>query len=141
MKISQSWEKVNKMGLFDLLFGNSDRKNSYVLQDTMDLIRGEWEQIDIMISQGGPSQLRQALIKADKTLDNALRDIVDGEKMGERLKNAKDKYDYATYDRIWKAHKMRNSLVHESGFEPPYHVIELAIEDLRRGLNKIGVNV
>jgi hypothetical protein len=129
------------MGIFDLLFGTGSRKNNYVLQETTDLIKREWEQIDIMVGQGGPSQLRQALIKADKTLDNALRDIVEGEKMGERLKNAKDKFDYATYDKIWKAHKMRNSLVHESGFEPPYHVIELAIDDLRRGLNKIGVTV
>ncbi len=129
------------MGLFDLLFGGTERKSSVVLQDTCDLITREWEQIDILINQGGPSQLRQALIKADKTLDNALRDVVLGEKMGERLKNAKEKFDYSTYDKIWKAHKMRNNLVHESGFEPPYHVVELAIEDLRRGLNKLGVRV
>lgn len=129
------------MGLFDLLFGGTERKNVTVLQGTTDLIKTEWEQIDILVKQGGPSQLRQALIKADKTLDNALRDIVPGETMGERLKNAKDRFEYNVYDKIWKAHKVRNNLVHESGFEPPYHVLEGAIEDLRNALYKLGVRI
>ncbi len=80
-----------------------------------------------------PSQLRQALITADKCLDNALRDIVNAETMGERLKVAKSKFTHRTYDSIWRAHKIRNSLVHETEFEPTYSTLISAIEDLQDG--------
>mgnify|MGYP000898213706 CR=1 FL=1 len=56
-------------------------------------------------------------------------------------KNSKEKFDYVTYDKIWKAHKMRNSLVHESGFEPPYHVLESAVADLSKGVQSLGLRV
>lgn len=131
------------MGLLDLLFSpvGGPRKSGSVYPQTVELIKREWEDIDVLLKQRGPSQIRQALLKADKTLDNALRDAVDGEGMGERLKNARDLFDYQVYDKIWKAHRMRNSLVHESGYEPPYHMVEGGIADLRNALNKLGVRV
>ena len=101
----------------------------------------EWKNINTLFSGRSPSQLRQALISADKTLDNVLRDLVNGETMGERLKNAEDKFDRYSYDKIWKAHKLRNTLVHESGFEPPHYVLTEAIEDLRRGVVNLGIRI
>jgi len=128
------------MSFLSKLFG-STAKSTGVTSHTRELVTGEWEQIDILLSQKGPSQLRQALLKADKTLDNVLKDIVSGETMGERLKNARDNFEYSVYDKVWKAHKMRNSLVHESGFEPPYHMVTSAVEDLRKALKQLGVSV
>ena len=129
------------MSLFSFLFGGKKFGRRSVSTQTMELIRYEWKGIGELLAQKGPSQLRNALIKADKTLDNALRDIVAGENMGERLKNAKDTFDPYTYEKLWKAHKLRNSLVHESGFEPPHHMVTTAIENFRVGLQKIGVRV
>lgn len=130
------------MNFFKKLFGGGSLRGSRsVSSQTLELIKGEWEQIDLLVSQKGPSQLRQALLKADKTLDAVLKELVPGETMGERLKSAKDKYDYVTYDKIWKAHKMRNSLIHESGYEPPYHMVIRSIKDLKNGLTKLGVSV
>lgn len=129
------------MGIFENLFGKKKIRFGTVKGDTLDLIRGEWDQIEILLKGKKPSQLRQALIKADKTIDNALRDIVAGDSMGERLKNAKDKFDWPTYDKIWKAHKVRNKLVHESGFEPPYHMVIGAVEDLKKGIEKLGIRL
>jgi hypothetical protein len=88
---------------------------------------------------GQPSQLRQALIQADKSLDNALRDLVPGETMGERLKNAYSLFEKNFYNNIWRAHKMRNALVHESGYEPPHHALKRSIDDFKKALNKIGI--
>ncbi len=108
---------------------------------TKSTIEAEWRNINVLVTGKQPSQLRQALISADKTLDNALRDVVVGENMGERLKNARTKFDRDLYDKIWKAHKMRNALVHESGYEPPHHMILKGIGDLKRALLSLGVRI
>lgn len=130
------------MSFLSKLFGlQGSIRGRSITPQTRELVVREWEQIDVLVSQKGPSQLRQALIKADKSLDNVLRDLVPGETMGERLKDAKDKFEYSLYDKTWKAHKMRNSLIHETGYEPPHHMVTSAIDDLRRALNQLGVSV
>ena len=132
------------MGLFDSfkgMFSLSGYGRSSVSQPTEEKIRKDWENIKILASSKSPSQLRQSLITADKTLDNALKDIFSGETMGERLKNAKGRFDEITYNKIWEAHKVRNNLVHETGYEPPYYVLIESIEKLRAGLQALGVRV
>lgn len=125
--------------LLKMLFGFGGGKN--ISSETREKIARDWANIKVLLDGKSPSQLRQALLTADKTLDNALRDLVPGNTMGERLKSAKDKFDYGTYDRIWKAHKVRNALVHEAGYEPPHYVLTEAIENLRRGLEALGVRL
>ena len=126
------------------LFGSGGAKRPFYTRKsikpvTRNNIEAEWRQINVLLNGKQPSQLRQALIKADKTLDNALRDLVIGETMGERLKNAYSLFERRLYDKIWKAHKMRNALVHESGYEPPHHMVNKSISDLKTALNKLGV--
>ena len=130
------------MSFLAKLFGIKLSARDRISTHTHKLIELEWQQIETMLSGGQPSQLKQALITADKAVDNVLKDLVVGETMGERLKQGKDLFkDWQTYDKIWKAHKMRNSLVHESGFEPPHYVLKEAVENLKRGLRDLGVNV
>lgn len=130
------------MNIFNL-FKKSNKQNSKktVSMSTQQNINTAWNSVDIALKSKTPSQLRQAIITADKCLDNALRDIVPGEKMADRLKNSKNKFDYATYDKLWKAHKIRNNLVHEAGFEPSYVTLISAIKDLQNGIEKLGVKV
>lgn len=108
---------------------------------TADMIKADWDQIDILLSQRGPSQLRQALLTAHKAFDNTLKSNFSGENIPERLKEGRDRFHPDLYDKIWKAHKMRNALVHESGFEPPAHMVTGAIETLREAMRTLGVNV
>ena len=130
------------MSFLSKLFGLFMHSPPRVSVQTESYIKKDWEQIEIMLKGGQPSQLKQALIMADKSVDNALRDLVIGNTMGERLKAAKDLYpDWAVYDKVWKAHKIRNSMIHESGYEPPHYVLKEAIENLRKGLKVIGVYV
>ena len=124
----------------NFLFKKKSLKRS-ISTSTVRNIEKDWVNINILLSQKRPSQLRQALISADKSLDNALRDVVEGELMGERLKAGKDLFDRDMYNRIWEAHKLRNTLVHESGFEPPYFVVTEAIQNLRNALYVLGVKV
>ena len=130
------------MGFFDFIFG-SGTGTSYgsVSQETVRKVTSDWENISVLLKQKGTSQLKQALITADKSLDAVLKEIVPGETMGERLKNAVDKFDRPTYNRIWDAHKLRNSLVHEAGFEPAYFMVTEAVANLKEALYKLGVNV
>lgn len=107
--------------------------------ETRNKIQNDWRNIEVLLSQKGPSQLRQALITADKSLDNALKDLVAGENMGERLKNAEKMFDRDEYNKIWEAHKVRNNLVHESGYEPPYFVLTQSVENLKNGLERVGI--
>lgn len=124
---------------FSFLFGKKSSRN-IITVETRGKIARDWKNIELLMSQKGPSQLRQALITADKSLDNALKDIVAGESMGERLKNAVNIFDKDDYNKIWEAHKIRNNLVHESGYEPPYFVITQSVESLKKGLETLGIN-
>ena len=124
----------------DFLFGKN-LSTRVISVETRNNIDGDWKNIKILLSQKSPSQLRQALISADKSLDNALRDIVDGQTMGERLKNAESMFDRSLYNKIWNSHKIRNNLVHESGYEPPHFIITESVEIFKEALRILGINV
>lgn len=130
------------MGLFSFLFGSKGgfgRRS--VSADTKRRIEADWRKISSLMKSGGPSQIREALLTADKTVDAALKDLVEGETMGERLKNASHLFDRDVYDKIWKAHKLRNSLVHEAGFEPTIGMVNDGITRLKKGLSALGVKI
>ena len=125
--------------LSKLLGGNIGRKQVSV--QTQKVIETEWSSIKTLMAGRSPSQLKQALISADKSLDAALKDVVAGETMGERLKNAKDKFPWEQYQKIWNAHKMRNALVHEAGYDPSHFMITDAIKQFQDALRSLGVRV
>lgn len=124
----------------DFLFGKKASRR-VISPQTRNNVESEWKNIQVLLSAKGPSQLRQALISADKCVDNVLRDLVSGETMGERLKSAENLFDRDLYNKIWQAHKIRNTLVHEVGYEPPHFVVTEAVENFRKGLNSVGINL
>lgn len=129
------------MNLFWWLKPLTFNRKYAVSTKTVDEIKKGWFHVTSALETKSPAQLKQALIVADKSLDNALRDIAKGETMGERLKNSKDRFDRDTYDKIWRAHKVRNSMVHETSFDPSYYVLVESIGDLKRGLVSLGVKL
>ncbi len=129
------------MGLFDFIFPKNLQRRTSVSPEVEGRVREDWKKIDELVRVARPSALREALITADRTLDNVLREISSGESMGERLKNLRGRFNPVVYNKTWEAHKMRNALVHESGFEPPYYVLVQSINDLRESLKGLGVNL
>jgi len=124
------------------LFNPKGLKIHRVSAPTMLTIQKKWRgSVDLAIKSRKPSQLRQALITADKLLDAALKDVSNGENMGERLKNAQKKFDWEVYDKLWKAHKVRNALVHDVSYEPTYFVLEEALGNFKEGLESLGVQL
>ena len=105
-------------------------------------IQTEWARVEELVKLGQPSQLRQAVIKADNILDSALSKLTTGATMGERLKNARPYFqDYAVYQGLWDAHKVRNALVHEADYEPTHTVTKDAIAKIKRGLEVLGAGL
>lgn len=124
------------------LFGGKYPYGKRISNVTSQKIQERWKsEVALALRSQNPTQLRQALITSDKLLDTALGELVEGENMSSKLKNAKDKFDWDLYDKIWKAHKVRNSLVHDLDYEPTYFILEEAINDLKAGLIEIGVSI
>ena len=102
-------------------------------------IREGWQEVEQLIELGKPSQMKQAIIKADKLVDGALKIVSAGDTMGERLKNAKDLFSkYEIYQGLWDAHKVRNALVHEADYELMRVVALEAIEKFKTALEDIA---
>lgn len=82
----------------------------------------EWEKIKKLSSLGKPSQMKDAIITADKLLDHALKiKYPKAETLVERYKAGEEHFLYKKdYDSLWFAHKTRNELVHNIDFELPY---------------------
>lgn len=127
------------MSIINILSNIFKVSKKQVQPKNKELIVSEWEQIDILIKQGNPTQLRSAIIKADKTLDTALKDLSSGEKMAERIVNYKSNWTDEEYNQIWKVHKMRNSIVHDVGYEPTHVMLKNALDIYRATLIDMGV--
>ncbi len=129
--------------MLEWLFGKTNTRpvsaKGVIRPYTMNSIQTEWRTINSFLVEKRPSQLRQALITADKTLDNALGDLVTGQTMGERLKNAPHIFEKNLYNKIWSAHKVRNALIHEAGYEPPAHIMTYSISTFKEALNFLGI--
>lgn len=96
----------------------------------------QWQAIEGFKNAGGPS-LQLAVMEADKLLDHALRDRgFRGETMGERLKAASRAF--SSTNNIWKAHKLRNRLAHESGVQLNRVWVEQALHSFKSGLKDLG---
>ena len=105
------------------------------------MVTRDWQEVWTLVKGDSPSQLKQALIVADRSLDSVLKDLVAGTTMGERLKNAKNLFHSQTYDKVWQAHKLRNALVHEGGFEAQGFVIKNSVEQFENALKELGLKI
>lgn len=122
-------------------FFSKGRGGKTISASVMNIIENEWKQIDQERKNKSAAVLKNCLIKADKSLDNLLKELVHGNTMGERMIAGKNKFSPDVYSAIWSAHKVRNAMVHESGYEPTYYILEEAIENLRKGVKQLGARV
>lgn len=80
------------------------------------VIHKKWEKLVEKIKDGNESDLRLAIIEADTFVDDVLKEHnYPGNDMGERLKSIHP-YEYKCLDDLWRAHKIRNRIAHDSDF-------------------------
>lgn len=102
-----------------------ERKWSIIAKKSESLKTGDW---------------KLAVIEADKFLDDLLKRLgYGGESMGDRLKKL-DAGKIAGLDQIWRAHKIRNDIVHNSEYEPSKGEIDFALETYERALQDLSAD-
>jgi len=102
------------MGWLDLIFGVPKKKTARAQVDWSS-IDAEVFRLNQLASTKNQADAKQLIIQMDNLVDRALKQLVEGQTMGERMKTIKFKLDRQTYDHLWKAHLKRNELVHEAG--------------------------
>ena len=98
-------------------------------------VLAEWQKI-ISHSEGGD---KQAVIESDKLFDYVLRKKGYSGTLAEKLQKAEKLF--TNCDEVWSAHKLRNKIVHEVGFEPSEKQMELILAAFANAFRDLGVNV
>lgn len=81
------------------------------------LLGERWTRIVGGAPQSPPQSYVLAIIEADKLVDDSLKVMgIEGEHMADRLEKLRAE-EYPTLDRLWRAHRVRNDLVHTPDFE------------------------
>ncbi len=113
-----------------------------VKSSTQIKVKDRWvSKIQPAFSSQGTSALRQAVLEADKLLSLVLADLVAGETLGQRLKNARNIFPYDLYNRAWQAHKVRNALAHDLDFEPTGDMLRDTLRDFEAVIRSLGVSL
>ena len=100
------------------------------------LVAERWNTIQAM-SLGGGNGLRQAVSEADKLFDYVMKTQgYPGETMADRLRVSQSKL--SDRNAVWNAHKLRNALAHEVGFDLVASHAQEALRGFERGLKDLG---
>ena len=101
--------------------------------------RIEWLKIENNLDKNNLATYQFAVLSADKLFDQALKEIgIKGENMGERLKNAKDKFAREMLNQIWTAHKLRNQIAHETDLQINLIGARRALATFKKALKELG---
>ncbi len=98
-----------------------------------------WATIKEHFYRGGESDLKIAILEADKLLNDALREAgVMGLQLGDRLKKANDE-QIPNLNELWQAHKLRNQIAHEPNFRLKRELAERALGIYETALKNLGI--
>lgn len=99
----------------------------------------QWAAICEKIEQQNISMARLAIIDADKLIDSILKKAqIGGEHMADRLDRISAE-DYPSIQAVWRAHRLRNELVHSPAFEISIADAQRAINNYEAFLKEIGI--
>ncbi len=98
-----------------------------------------WDRILKHTNSANPNDWKQAIIEADAMLDELSKTMqLPGETLGERLQTV-DPADWRTLDRAWEAHRLRNVIAHQGGYELTEREARLAIGHYRAVFEEFGM--
>jgi hypothetical protein len=122
--------------MYAVMLTGAKAKNTKRPRLDRDFVNHRW--MEIMQTAGaGPSGLKNAISEADKLFDYVLKaQGYPGDTMAERLKRAQVKL--SDREAVWRAHKLRNALAHEVGFDLVKTQAHEALRGFERGLKDLG---
>lgn len=96
-----------------------------------------WQKILLRLSKNDEANLRLALLEADNLFDGLLQQMrLPGESMADRLKYL-DSSQISNIDEIWTAHKLRNTIVHNSEYPVTKNEIEFGVRAYEKALKEL----
>lgn len=125
---------------FRLIFGRKPQKLSVIQEGGIDkqFLQKKWQEIEELMSLGRPSNFARAVLEADKLLDHVLKGLrTPGLTMGDRLKASKNRFSPEGLDAAWKAHKVRNEIVHNSQYEITDFMAREAILNFKKAIEEL----
>lgn len=116
------------------------QKRSFTIRDAV--FKERWDFLTRKVAESKTvDALKLAIIEADKLADDALKKLgVRGEHMADRLEHLSSG-EMRTLERLWRAHRLRNDLVHTPDFNLTPELAGRTLEDYRAFLKEIGVLV
>ncbi len=94
-------------------------------------------EIENRLKQENPASYVTTIINGDKLLDKALIEMgVPGKTMGDRLKRTGGRF--TNLNAVWRAHKLRNTIAHESDVEISYKQAFNALAIYKQALKDLG---
>lgn len=119
-------------------FHRSYRRKKKVITLRQSVFREKWTTIQRKFQGGSPEAMRITIIEADALADEALKQMnLKGDTMADRLGRL-DVDDVPSLNRIWRAHRLRNDIVHRAGFSFPPEDAQAALSDIEAFLTDIG---
>jgi hypothetical protein len=118
-----------------------DRFRHIVLQSNISRKQAKesWARIEEQFYRGGESDLKVAILEADKLLNDALREAgIMGIQLGDRLKKTTAS-QVPNLNELWQAHKLRNQIAHEPNFKLKRDLAERALGIYETALTNLGI--
>ena len=93
--------------------------------------------IENKLNKNSPSTFSMVIIEGDKLLDKAMNEMgLPGKTMGEKLKKSGSRF--SDLNGVWRAHKLRNAIAHETDFEVSYKQAVNALAIYKQALMDLG---
>lgn len=93
--------------------------------------------IENKLQQDNPASFMTTIIEADKLLDKAMIEMgASGKTMGDRLKKIGGRF--SNLNSVWRVHKLRNMIAHESDVEITYKQASNALVVYKQALKDLG---
>jgi len=103
----------------------------------MQAYQAKFLSIENKLSKDNASSFVFVIIEADKLLDKAMHEIgIPGKTMGDRLKRSGDRF--TDLNAVWRAHKLRNAIAHESDLDISYKQAATALAIYKQALKDLG---
>ncbi|NCC20250.1 hypothetical protein EOM33_04270, partial [Candidatus Saccharibacteria bacterium] len=95
--------------------------------------QSRWLEIEHGLNPGSRDSQYMAILKADKLLDQVLRDTGSkGQTMGERMKSRQNAWSNA--NAVWAAHKIRNQIAHDENVQLSETTVRRALASFKQAL-------
>ena len=98
-----------------------------------------WQDIKRLIDSPNPSDWNMAILRADSQLDDTLQHLgYEGETIADRIKIV-DPTKLKSIDRVWSAHRLRNTIAHDPLQEYTREMIMHAIQSYEIAFKELGM--